>query len=141
MLWIKALHLITIITWFAGIFYLPRLFVYHTNIQDELSSARFKIMEQRLYYGIMMPSFILATLLGIWMIYDYAWVYLTNQYWLVIKLILVGLLIIYHFICGYFVKVFKEDNNQKSDKFYRIFNEIPVLLLISIIILVVVKPI
>lgn len=141
MLWIKAFHVITMITWFAGIFYLPRLFVYHAMCCDKLSNQRFKIMERRLYYGIMMPSFIITTTLGLWLLFDYAWVIYQAQYWLIIKLLLVVLLIIYHFICGYFVMVFKQDKNQKSNKFYRFFNEIPVIILVLIIILVIVKPI
>lgn len=140
MLWVKAFHIMAVITWFAGIFYLPRLFVYHADVKDEISNTRFKIMERRLYYGIMMPSFIIASILGVWMMWDYAWVIYASQYWLIVKLILVALLIVYHFICGYYVSVFKLNNNTHSDKFYRIFNELPVFLLVGIIILVVVKP-
>ncbi len=140
MLWVKAFHIITVITWLAGIFYLPRLFVYHTKIKDNTSSTMFKTMEKRLYYGIMMPSFIIATILGLWLLFAYAWMAYSSQYWLIIKLVLAGLLIGYHFVCGYFVNTFKNDNNTKSTKFYRIFNEIPVLIVIAIIILAVVKP-
>ena len=140
MLWVKAFHLIAVITWFGGIFYLPRLFVYHADAKDDISNARFKIMECRLYYGIMMPSFIITSLLGLWLLFDYAWAIYSVQYWLIVKLFLVCLLIIYHFYCGYFVKVFKNDYNTKSSKFYRVFNEFPVLLLVLIIVLVTVKP-
>ena len=140
MLWIKAFHILTVITWFAAMFYLPRLFVYHAMADDEISIERFKVMERKLYKGIMMPSFIVTTLIGWWMLQDYAWEVYSNQFWLQLKLILVGMLIIYHFYCGYLVGVFSEDKNTRSHTFYRWFNEIPVLLLIGIIILVVVKP-
>ena len=140
MLWIKAIHVISVITWFAALFYLPRLFVYHAMSDDDTSIERFKVMERKLYRGIMMPSFIITTLMGWWMLQDYAWEVYSNQYWLQLKLLLVGLLIIYHFYCGYLVGVFAEDKNIRSHTFYRWFNEIPVLLLIGIIILVVVKP-
>ncbi len=140
MLWIKAFHIITVITWFAGIFYLPRLFVYHTELKENNSNTTFKTMERRLYYGIMMPSFVITTTLGLWLLFSHNLAIYSSQYWLITKLVLVALLIVYHFACGYFVRVFKNDNNTKSAKFYRIFNEIPVIILIAIIILVVVKP-
>ena len=140
MLWIKAIHVISVITWFAALFYLPRLFVYHAMSDDDTSIERFKVMERKLYRGIMMPSFIITTLMGWWMLQGYAWEVYSSQYWLQLKLLLVGLLIIYHFYCGYLVGVFAEDKNIRSHTFYRWFNEIPVVLLISIIILVIVKP-
>ena len=140
MLWIKAIHLISVITWFAALFYLPRLFVYHAMAKDEISIERFKIMERKLYRGIMMPSFVITTLMGLWLLQSYAWEVYSTQYWLQLKLLLVVFLIIYHFYCGYLVGVFAEDKNIRSHTFYRWFNEIPVVLLISIIILVVVKP-
>ena len=140
MLWIKAIHVISVITWFAALFYLPRLFVYHAMSDDDTSIERFKVMERKLYRGIMMPSFIITTLMGWWMLQDYAWEVYSYQYWLQLKLLLVGLLIIYHFYCGYLVGVFAEDKNIRSHTFYRWFNEIPVVLLISIIILDIVKP-
>jgi putative membrane protein len=141
MLWIKAFHIITVITWFAAIFYLPRLFVYHAMAKDEVSNVRFKVMERKLYYGIMMPSMLLTLLFGFWLIFDYGYEFFANSLWLQIKLFLVLLLVIYHFYCGQLVKVFKFDNNNRGDKFYRILNELPVLLLVIIIILAVVKPI
>ena len=140
MLWVKAFHIISVITWFAALFYLPRLFVYHSMTDDEISIKRFKVMERRLYQGIMMPSFIITTLLGSWMLYDYAWQAYSTVHWLHIKLILVLVLIAYHFYCGYLVRVFAEDKNTRSDRFYRWFNEVPTVLLLGIIILVVVKP-
>ena len=140
MLWIKAIHLISVITWFAALFYLPRLFVYHAMAEDEISIERFKIMERKLYRGIMMPSFVITTLMGLWLLQSYAWEVYSTQYWLQLKLLLVVFLIIYHFYCGHLVSVFTKDKNTRSHTFYRWFNEIPVLILISIIILVVVKP-
>ncbi|MCL6270501.1 protoporphyrinogen oxidase HemJ [Sansalvadorimonas sp. 2012CJ34-2] len=137
-LWIKAFHLIMIVCWFAGIFYLPRLFVYHTETTDTVGDERFKVMERKLYRGIMMPSMILTVLFGLWLLYlvpsD------MSQPWMHAKLSLVALLIIYHFMCGHYVKVFAQGVNTKSHKFYRVFNEIPVFMLIGIIILVVVRP-
>jgi len=139
MLWIKAFHIISIITWFAALFYLPRLFVYHAMSKDKISIERFKVMERKLYRGIMMPSMILAIALGTWMVVD-AWEIYKTQYWLHAKLALVVPLIIYHFYCGHLLQVFKQDKNSRSDIFYRWFNEFPVLILIAIVILVVVKP-
>jgi len=139
MLWIKAFHIISIITWFAALFYLPRLFVYHAMSKDKISIERFKVMERKLYRGIMMPSMILAIALGTWMVVD-AWEIYKTQYWLHAKLALVVPLIIYHFYCGHLLQVFKQDKNSRSDVFYRWFNEFPVLILIAIVILVVVKP-
>jgi putative membrane protein len=139
MLWIKAFHLIFVITWFAGLFYLPRLFVYHAMSQDTLSLERFKIMERKLYYGIMTPSGILATGLGIWLFcLNYA-VYLTAG-WMQFKLALVGSLWIYHLLCNHYRKKFKNDSNQHSHVFYRWFNEVPVLILIGVVLLVILKP-
>lgn len=139
MLWVKAFHIISVITWFAALFYLPRLFVYHAMSSDQTSIDRFKIMERKLYKGIMMPSFILATVLGTWMAVD-GWIVYATQYWLLTKIALVVPLIAYHFYCGYLVRVFKEDKNTRSDIFYRWFNEFPVLILVAVVILVVVKP-
>ncbi|BAS68122.1 MAG: protoporphyrinogen oxidase HemJ [Gammaproteobacteria bacterium] len=139
MLWLKAFHIISIITWFAALFYLPRLFVYHAMSSDKISIERFKTMERKLYRGIMMPSFILASVLGIWMLFD-NWAYYSTQYWLHAKLTLVVPLIVYHFYCGHLLSVFKVDKNTRSHVFYRWFNEVPVLILIAVVILVVVKP-
>ena len=97
MLWIKAFHILTVITWFAALFYLPRLFVYHAMSTDEISIERFKVMERKLYRGIMMPSFVITTLMGSWMLYGYAWGVYADQYWLQLKLALVAILIAYHF--------------------------------------------
>ena len=138
-LWIKAIHLIAVICWFAGIFYLPRLFVYHAMAEDQPSRERFKIMERKLYRGIMNPSMIVTVVLGMWMFMANMEAYKGNG-WMHAKLALVFLLIGYHHVCLSYMKKFAADANTKSDKFYRIFNEIPVFLLIAIVILVVVKP-
>jgi len=139
MLWIKAFHIIAVVCWFAGIFYLPRLFVYHTEASDNVSLERFKVMERRLYYGIMTPSGIIATLLGVWLL-SFNWQGYFSAPWWHAKLSLVVLLWIYHLACGHYLKHFRENNNHYSARFYRIFNELPILLLIAIVILVVVKP-
>jgi putative membrane protein len=139
MLWIKAFHIISIITWFAALFYLPRLFVYHAMSDDKVSIERFKVMERKLYRGIMMPSMIIAVVLGTWMVVD-GWEMYKTQYWMHAKLALVLPLIAYHFYCGRLLQIFKQDKNTRSDVFYRWFNEFPVLILVAIVILVVVKP-
>jgi len=139
MLWIKAFHIIAMVCWFAGIFYLPRLFVYHAQSIDPISNERFKIMERKLYYGITTPSAIITIALGIWLL-TFAWDYYLKAGWLHAKLSLVFLLILYHIACGYYLKLFKEDRNTKSHVFYRCFNEFPVLILIGVVILAIVKP-
>lgn len=143
MLWVKAFHVIFMISWFAGLFYLPRLFVYHASSSDEVSNERFKIMERKLFYGIMTPAAIVTSILGLWLIYDYAWRWLaeSSMFWLHIKLLLVILLYIYHWYCWKLLKLFKEDKNTHSHVYYRWFNEIPVFMLMGSIILVIVKPI
>jgi putative membrane protein len=138
-LWLKAFHIIAVITWFAAIFYLPRLFVYHADATDTISRERFKIMERKLYRGIMTPSMIVVIALGAWMIALNPDFYL-SQGWLHAKLTLVTLLVVYHFYCGHLLKIFRDDRNERSHVFYRWFNEIPVFLLLGIIILVVVRP-
>jgi len=139
-MWLKALHLITMVTWFAAIFYLPRLFVYHAMSDDKISKERFKIMQRKLYRGIMMPSGVLTLVFGIVMLYDYAWTAWSTQLWLQLKLGLIALLVVYHLYCGRLVVDFREDRNRHSHKWYRWFNEIPVILLVAIIFLAVLKP-
>lgn len=141
MLWVKAFHAIFMVTWFAGLFYLPRLFVYHASSTDDISNERFKIMERKLFYGIMTPGAIITIILGFWMLFDYAWHTYSSMLWLHIKLLLVVLLVVYHVYCWKLVKLFKEDKNNHSHVYYRWFNEIPVFMLIGILILVIVKPI
>ena len=140
MLWIKSLHVIFMVTWFAGLFYLPRLFVYHAMAEDEISNERFKVMERKLFYGIMTPGGILTIVFGLIMLFGYAWQAYSNMLWLHIKLALVLILVVYHIYCGKLLKDFKHDRNTKSHVFFRWFNEFPVLLLIAIIILVIVRP-
>ncbi|NOT84570.1 MAG: protoporphyrinogen oxidase HemJ [Methylococcaceae bacterium] len=140
MLWLKALHLIFMVTWFAGLFYLPRLFVYHAMSDDTISNERFKVMERKLFFGIMTPGLIVTLIFGVWMLVDYAWVLYGHSGWLHAKLAMIVALIIYHFYCGKWLKDFKQDRNQHSHVFYRWINEIPVLFLIAIILLAVIKP-
>lgn len=139
MLWVKAFHIMAVVTWFAAIFYLPRLFVYHAASEDTVSRERFKIMERKLYRGIMTPSMVVVLILGTWLL-SFNWPYYLNSHWMHAKLLLVAFLVIYHFYCGHLLNVFKADQNQRSHVFYRWFNELPVFLLIAIVILVVVKP-
>ncbi len=139
MLWIKAFHIVAIVCWFAAIFYLPRLFVYHAQSTDKTSIERFKIMERKLYRGIMTPSMIAVLILGGWLI-SFNPSYYMSQGWMHTKLTLVILLIGYHHYCGYLLKQFAQDRNSKSHKFYRVFNEVPVFMLVAIVILAVVRP-
>lgn len=139
MLLIKALHIIAMVAWFAGLFYLPRLFVYHADTQDKISLDRFMIMERRLYYAIMWPAALLTTMFGLWLIH-YNWSYYLTVGWMHAKLTLVMLLWGYHLLCGHFIKQFAGGNNKKKARFYRIFNEIPTLMLVGIVLLVVMKP-
>jgi len=141
MLWVKSFHVIFMTTWFAALFYLPRLFVYHAMSDDEISNERFKIMERKLFFGIMTPSAILTIIFGLVLLNGYAWEAFSNTVWLQTKLWLVVVLVAYHIYCGKLLKDFKFDRNQKSHVYYRWFNEFPVLLLIAIVILVFVKPI
>lgn len=139
MLWIKAFHIIAVICWFAGLFYLPRLFVYHAMTEDEVGRERFRVMERKLYRGIMNPSLALTILFGGWLIALNPAYYLQAG-WMHAKLTLVVLLLVYHHFCGRYLRDFRDDRNRHSHVFYRWFNEAPVLALIAIVILVVVKP-
>lgn len=141
MLWVKAFHVVFMVSWFAGLFYLPRLFVYHASSSDAISNERFKVMERKLFYGIMTPAAIVSMILGFWMLFDYAWQAYSLMLWLQIKLVIVALLVAYHMYCWKLLKLFKDDKNTHSHVYYRWFNEIPVFMLIGIIILVIVKPI
>jgi protoporphyrinogen IX oxidase len=140
MLWFKAFHVIFVITWFSGLFYLPRLFVYHAMAEDTLSIERFKIMEHKLFYAITLPSGILATVFGL-VVLSYSFSGYMQLAWMHWKLTLVLLLWVYTLTCGKYVYDFKQDNNKRSATFYRFFNEIPAILLVAIIILVIVKPV
>jgi putative membrane protein len=140
MLWIKAMHIIFLTTWFAGLFYLPRLFVYHAMTQDTVSHERFCVMERKLFWGIMTPGGILSLAFGLIMLEQYAWAAYKNSGWLHAKLLGVGGLVVYHVFCGKLVLDFKRQTNTRSHVWFRFFNEIPVLFLVAIVILVVVKP-
>lgn len=140
MLWVKALHIIFVVTWFSAMFYLPRLFVYHAMTEDQAGKERFKVMERKLYRGIMTPSAVLTLILGIWLVSYYPLEQIASMGWLHAKLTLVLLLFAYHGICGSMVRKFAADKNERSHTYYRWFNELPVLALIAIVILVVVKP-
>ncbi|UTO06074.1 protoporphyrinogen oxidase HemJ [Moraxella sp. FZLJ2107] len=137
--YIRAFHIISMVCWFAGIFYLPRLFVYHAMSDDQTSQERFAIMERKLYRGIMTPSMIATWGFGLGMIALAPSVYLP-QGWLHIKLALVILLTIYHLACGRFRLRLANEPQYKSHVYWRWFNEIPVIILISVVILAVVKP-
>ena len=139
MLWVKAFHIIFVVCWFAAIFYLPRLFVHHTLSEDQATRERLKIMERKLYRGIMTPSAVLTIIFGIWLVSFNPQYYLASG-WFHAKLTIVILLLFYHWWCYRLLLEFKADNNKYSHVFYRIFNEVPVLALIAIVILVVVKP-
>lgn len=136
MLWIKSLHIIFMVTWFAGLFYLPRLFVYHAMSKDTVSVDRFKVMERKLFYGIMTPGGVLTIVFGVWLWLGYGF----SGGWLHAKLLLVLVLIGYHLWCGKLVADFKHDHNRHGHVFYRWFNEFPVLILSAAVVLVVVKP-
>jgi len=136
MLWIKSLHLIFVVSWFAGLFYLPRLFVYHADATDPVSVERFKVIERRLYRGIMMPAMLLTLASGAWLWLGFGF----NGGWLHAKVFLVVLLVAYHFWLRKLLGDFARDANAHGNRFYRVVNEVPTLLLVAIVVLVVVKP-
>ena len=139
MKWLLAFHIIFVVAWFAALFYLPRLFVYHASAEDQIGRDRFKIMEYKLYYYIMWPAGVLATAFG-FAVMACRWDYYNLQIWLHLKIVLVGLLWLYHLFCGWLVWRFKHDANPFSERFYRFFNEFPTVILITVVILAVVKP-
>lgn len=139
MLWLKAMHLIFMVTWFAGLFYLPRLFVYHAMCEDQTGSERFKIMERKLFWGITTPGGVLTVFFGVWMLQHYAWAAYGGMLWLKIKLVLLVLLVGYHLWCGKLLLDFKHDRNRHSHVWYRWFNEAPTVLLFAIILLATLK--
>jgi putative membrane protein len=136
MLWLKALHIAFMVTWFAGLFYLPRLFVYHAMSDDAASIERFKIMERKLFFGIMTPGALFTIVFGIWLWLAYGF----SGGWLQVKLALVAVLVAYHVYCGVLLTDFKRDRNRHGHVFYRWLNEFPVVILFAVVILVVVKP-
>ncbi|WP_417666723.1 protoporphyrinogen oxidase HemJ [Pseudidiomarina sp.] len=138
-LWLKAFHVIFMVAWFAGIFYLPRLFVYHAQNDNENVSEQLKVMERRLLYFVT-PFAILTLIFGLALMWIYGAAWLKASAWLHVKLVLVALLYVYHGYCFKLLSDFKHNRNTRSHKFYRVFNEVPVLALFAIIILAVVKP-
>ena len=136
----KSLHLIAVISWMAGLLYLPRIFVYHSENTNETISSVFKTMERKLFYYIMTPAMVLSWLFGLVLIHEIGFEELSNL-WLKLKLILVILLTAYHFYLGTLLNQFRLDRNNKTSKFYRYINEIPTLLLILIVFIVIFKPI
>jgi putative membrane protein len=139
MFWPKALHLIFMVAWFAGLFYLPRLFVNHAMTKHQETREQFKIMERKLY-RFTTPWMVLTLIFGFWMLYDYAWAAYGSMLWLHIKLLLMVVLVVYHFYCGKLVADFAADRNKNSHVWYRYFNEIPAIVLFVMIPLAVLKP-
>jgi putative membrane protein len=136
MLWVKSLHIVFMVTWFAGLFYLPRLFVYHALAEDRVSLERFAVMERKLYWGIMTPGALLTLGFGLWLWLGWGF----SGGWLDAKLALVVLLIAYHLWCGKLMLELRAGRNRRSHRWFRWFNELPVLALFGAVILVVVKP-
>jgi putative membrane protein len=136
MLWVKALHVAFMVTWFAGLFYLPRLFVYHAQSTDRVSIDRFKVMERKLFFGIMTPGAVLTIGFGLWLWLGWGF----SGGWLHAKMGFVAVLVAYHAWCGKLLVDFRHDRNTRSHVWFRWFNEFPVLVLFAIVILVVVKP-
>ncbi|HVY07396.1 MAG TPA: CopD family protein [Burkholderiales bacterium] len=136
MLLIKSFHIIFMVTWFAGLFYLPRLFVYHAMSEDAVSRERFKVMERKLFFGIMTPGAILTIAFGLWLWLGYGF----YGGWLHAKMALVGILVAYHVYCGKLLLDFKHDRNRHGHAYYRWLNELPVVILVAIILLVELQP-
>jgi putative membrane protein len=136
MLWIKSLHIVFMVTWFAGLFYLPRLFVYHAQASDAIGIERFKIMERKLFFGIMTPGAVLTIVFGVWLWLGYG----IGGAWLYWKLALAALLVAYHLYCGKLLVDFKHDRNRHGHVFYRWLNELPLVILLAEVFLVVLKP-
>ena len=136
----KSLHLIAVISWMAGLLYLPRIFVYHSENNNEIITSVFKIMERKLFYYIMTPAMILSWVFGLILVHEIGFQELANL-WLQLKLIFVVFLTTYHFYLGFLLNKFRKDQNNKTSKFFRFINEIPTLLLILIVFVVIFKPI
>ena len=135
----KSLHLVAVISWMAGLLYLPRIFVYHSEANHESQKNIFKIMERKLYNYIMMPAMLLSWLFGILLIHSLGFT-VFNELWMKIKIILVVILTYYHFLLGKYLNDFAINDNKKSSKFYRIINEVPTIILIVVVFVVVFKP-
>jgi putative membrane protein len=136
MLWVKSLHIIFMVTWFAGLFYLPRLFVYHAMAEDEVSRRRFQVMERKLFWGIMTPGGVLTVLFGLWLWLGWGF----GGWWLHAKLALVAVLVGYHMWCGKLMLDFRAGRNRRTHTWFRWFNELPTLVLFAAVFLVVFKP-
>lgn len=140
MLWLKAFHIIAAVAWFSGLFYLPRLFVYHTmTAAGSTEYARFCLMEKRLYRCIMTPAMLVALACGFGVLYE-TWAVYKQAGWMHTKLACVVALVIYHIVCGHYVQTFAQNKNQHRERFYRLWNEVPTVFLIAIVILATVKP-
>ena len=140
MLWYKALHLIFMVTWFSGLFYLPRLFVYHAMSDDKISIDRFKVMEKKLFYGIATPGGLLTIIFGFCLLVSNGMTSYNGQLGLSLKMILIAVLVLYHIYCFSLLQDFKYDRNKHTHIWYRWFNEVPVLILVGIVLLAVIKP-
>jgi len=136
MLWVKSLHIVFMVTWFAGLFYLPRLFVYHALSEDAVSQERFKVMERKLFWGIMTPGALLTIAFGLWLWLGYG----ISGAWLHAKLALVVVLVAYHAWCGKLMLDFRAGRNTRSHVWFRWFNEFPTVVLFAAVFLVVLKP-
>ena len=139
MIWIKALHIIFMVAWFAGIFYLPRLFVNHAMSDNPAVHTQLTIMEKKLYRFIT-PWMILTLIFGFWLLFDYAWAAYAGMLWLKVKIGLVVALVIYHFYCGKIIRELESATSRRSHVWFRWFNEFPVLILFAVVLLAVAKP-
>ncbi len=137
MLFVKSLHIVFMVTWFAGLFYLPRLFVYHAQAEDRISIERFKIMERKLFWGIATPGGVLTLAFGLWLWLGW---FQGAGLWLHAKLALVAVLVAYHVWCGKLMLDLRDDRNTRSHLWFRWFNEFPVVVLFAVVLLVVLKP-
>ena len=135
----KSLHLIAVISWLAGLLYLPRIFVYHSEARHESQKDVFKVMERKLYNYIMMPAMLVSWLFGILLIHNLGFD-VFFELWMQIKIVLVSILTFYHFLLGKYLSDFTINRNQKSSKFFRIINEVPIIILIVVVFAVVFKP-
>jgi putative membrane protein len=140
MLWVRAFHIIFMVTWFAGLFYLPRLFVYHALSSDSVSIERFKVMERKLYYGITTPGGVLTIVFGLWLLFGNGWGVYAGAGWMHWKLALVATLVGYHLYLGKLLIDFEHDRNRHGHVFFRWLNEFPVLILVAVILLVELQP-
>ena len=135
----KSLHLVAVISWMAGLLYLPRIFVYHSEAADDSQKKVFKVMERKLYNYIMMPAMLLSWIFGILLIHSLGFE-IFSELWMKIKIVLVSILTFYHFLLGKYLSDFSLDNNQNPSRFYRIINEVPTIILIVVVFVVVFKP-